>query len=90
MSESIEQIEDELTLVALKFGVSKPLAADLSKALLECIKNAFEGDCLYIPKVNKQERNNAIKKRFNGVNHNEVCAEFEVSKSTLYRVLGER
>ena len=87
MSESIEQIEDELTLVALKFGVSKPIALDMSRALLSKMKSVFGGDTLYIKKSKSQERNKAIKKMFNGVNHSDVCAEFEISKSTLYRVI---
>ena len=89
MSESIEQIEDELILVALKFGVSKPIALDMSRALLSKMKSVFGGDTLYIKKSKNQERNKAIKKMFNGANHSDVCTEFEVSKSTLYRVLSD-
>jgi len=53
------------------------------------MKAAFGGDCLYIPKTDKQKRNAEIKKMFNGVNYNEVCAEIGISKSTLYRILNE-
>ena len=87
MSESIEQIEDELILVALKFGVSGSVAADLSRAILVKIKSSFAGDRLYINKDSKQSRNEEIKGLFNGVNQAEICDAFGISKSTFYRVI---
>ena len=76
MSESIEQIEDELILVALKFGVSRPIALDMSRALLGKMKSVFGGDTLYIKKRKNEERSSSIKEMFNGVNHSDVCTEF--------------
>jgi len=87
MSESIEQIEDELKLVALKLGVSNVLAADLSRAFLDRMRTLMGGSLLYIPKPDKNSRNDRVISLFNGANHNEVCHELGISKATLYRIL---
>lgn len=86
MSEPIKHIQEDLEQVAVQFGMNKALAQDLAKAMLARMLKTVGGD--YLPKVDKAARNKAIKARFNGVNHEEICHEFGVSKATLYRVLG--
>ena len=87
MTESIDNIADELTQVAIKFGIKKQMATDLTCAILEKLKYYSGGGYLYIPKPSKEQRNREIRKRFNGVNQSQVCEQFEISKSTLYRVV---
>jgi Mor family transcriptional regulator len=87
MNDPLDQIAEDLEVIAVKFGVSVQIAADMASAMIERIKESVGGDDLYVPKPDKQKRNRLIKSRFNGVNHIEVCGEFNISKATLYRVL---
>jgi Mor family transcriptional regulator len=87
MNDPLDQIAEDLEVIAVKFGVSVQIAADMARAMIERIKESVGGDDLYIPKPDKQKRNRLIKSKFNGVNHDEIYAEFGISKSTLYRVL---
>ncbi|WP_161786362.1 Mor transcription activator family protein [Methylobacter sp. BBA5.1] len=87
MSDQIDQIAADIETIAVKFGLSEQLASDLSSAVIERIRSNLGGETYYIPKVDKQRRNNLIRSRFNGVNHADICSAFNISKSTLYRIL---
>ena len=89
MTESIDTMTYELTQTAIKLGVSKSVALDLAKALLEQIKKHAGGGCIYVRKPSKDQRNDEIRKMFNGVNCQEVCDAFKISRSTMYRIVGE-
>lgn len=43
---------------------------------------------LYLRVIRKHMRNEAIRAKFNGSNLREVCDEFDVGKTTVYRVCG--
>jgi Mor family transcriptional regulator len=88
MSDPIDQIAEDIETMARRFGLPVQLASNLSSAVTERIRSTLGGEAHYIPKVDKQRRNSLIKRRFNGVNHEEICSEFCISKSTLYRVIG--
>ena len=87
MSEPIKQIIDDLVAVALQFGLSRQLASDFARAAVDRMTKNIGGGSLYIPKEDKESRDAKIRARFNGVNHDELCRVFGVSKRTLYRII---
>ena len=89
MNEQLQQMTDDLVFVALRFGLTEQLAGDLSVAIIEKLMDTCGGGAVYLPKQDKTLRNKLIKQRFNGNNRDQICTEFGISKSTLYRVLGE-
>jgi len=90
MTESIDQLTEEFTIVAIKLGINKTLASDLSKAMINKVKNVAGGSMLYIKKPSKAERNAEIKSMFNGTNHQAVCDRFNISRATIYRVISKK
>ncbi len=89
MSEYLERLYKELVNTGTEFGLSDTIAGDFAQAMIEKIKRDHAGP-VYIPKPGKKQRNARIREMFNGVNHATVCAEFGISKATLYRIIGCR
>ena len=79
MSEQTEQIADELVGVALRFGLTRQVAGDLSVAIVDKVMGSCGGGSVYLPKSNKTQRNKQIKADFTGTNHDEVCKKYDIS-----------
>ena len=62
-------------------------ARDFAQAMITRIQINHAGVEIYIPQADKRQHNERIRRMFNGVNHDVVCAEFGISKATLYRVI---
>jgi Mor family transcriptional regulator len=90
MNDPLDQITEDLEVIAIKFGVSVKIATDMARVMIERIKESLGGDDVYIPKPDKQHRNRLIRTMFNGVNHADICTAFGISKATLYRVIKEK
>jgi Mor family transcriptional regulator len=88
MSEYIQQLYTDIMMTGMQFGLSDVMAKELAKAMVDRIQNQHAGP-VYIPKSDKNRRNERIRLMFNGVNHDMVCKEFGISKATLYRVIKE-
>ncbi len=64
--------------------VAKPLAAGILKEF----QSMFGGREIYVPvDDDKAKRNKSIKQEFNGSNHAEICRCYNISLSTLYRII---
>jgi len=88
MSDYLDQLRHDVMTTAVAFGMQEPLARDFAKAMVDRIQNQYAGP-VYVPKPDKNRRNERIRRMFNGVNHEFVCREFGISKATLYRVVGQ-
>jgi Mor family transcriptional regulator len=86
MSDYISQLHNDILATARQFGMSDVIARDFAKAMVNKIQTDHAGPA-YIPQPDKNRRNDRIRRMFNGVNHDVVCAEFGISKATLYRVI---
>jgi Mor family transcriptional regulator len=89
MSDYLDQLYNDLLMTATQFGMSRDNARDFAQSMVDRIKNAHAGP-VYIPKSDKSQRNEQIRRLFNGVNHDAVCREFGISRATLYRVVGQK
>lgn len=88
MNEDLQRLQHELQQLSCEFGLTELNSIEFSKAMLEKIRHEYHGS-LYIPKPSKKERNQQIRQRFNGVNHDALCVEFGLSKRRLYDILRE-
>jgi hypothetical protein len=86
MSDYIQHLHHDILATARQFGMDDAVARDFAHAMVTRIQANHAGPA-YIPQ-DKTQRNERIRRLFNGVNHDVVCAEFGISKSTLYRVIG--
>jgi hypothetical protein len=87
MSEFIDHLHHDVLMTAVSFGMQEPQAREFAASLVDRIRATHAGQ-VHIPGPDKHHRNERIRRMFNGVNHDVVCAEFGISKSTLYRVIG--
>lgn len=85
------QLHAELTeIVRVEIGMHEAFAADIAAAILRGLQNLHGARELYIPAPDKTARNASIRAKFNGTNHQAVMREFGISRTTLYRIAGER
>ena len=88
MAESIDTMSSELVQVAIKLGVSQSIAPDLATAMIEKFKEFAGGGGVYIPTPSKSIRDKQIIFRYSQcIDIKIVCTEFNISKSTFYRIL---
>ncbi len=73
-------IEQSLCVEA---GSAKVIAGDVFRRL----QANWGGRDIYIPVRDTASRNLAIRAEFNGRNHAEVCRQFDISLSHLYRII---
>ena len=66
-------------------------ASRLAELQLQALCEEEGGDDIYLPAPDKAHRNAEIRRRFIGpANAEELMSEFNISRSTLYRIAGER
>ncbi|WP_341674964.1 Mor transcription activator family protein [Niveibacterium sp. SC-1] len=76
-----------------EMGMPEQDAARLGEQLVRHMSTRVGGAEVYCPKrleVDRAQRDAAILRDFTGRNLAEVCRRYGVSKTTVYRVVGER
>lgn len=86
----IEQIKQDVMQTALSFGYSQPVASDLAMCAAKKIMKSIGGSPHYIPKKDIFERNEKIKAEFNGKNKREISKKYNVSITTIWRILSRK
>lgn len=69
-------------------GLHERYATVLAEPIVNGLRKRFRGENIYIgnsSKAERAERDEAIRKAFNGTNLDDVCKQFNVSKNTVYR-----
>lgn len=84
-----QQIELEVQQAVQEFGLDNQLSGSMAAGITMRLQKLLCKNSIYfrIKVQSKQERYAAIKRDFNGANHNEVCKKHGISRSTLYRAL---
>ena len=71
-------------------GIDEDQATAAAVAAAEVVRLRHGGQLVRVPKgpafVNRGERNAAIMRTFDGRNIEQVCAAFQVSRRTVYRI----
>ena len=92
-SETTQYLQWKIEAVIRQSGYVQPeYAADLMHLVVDGLREDFGGSKLWIPVLDKSDRdrrNEAIRKEFNGRNHYEVCRKHGISRRTLYRLTGK-
>jgi Mor family transcriptional regulator len=91
------QREDDAWLLKAEFtedlrthaGLCEQEAARLAALLVQSLRLRHGARRIYIPGVDKSERDAAIRQRFNGLNAAACCREFNISRSRLYEIAGQ-
>lgn len=76
------------TIVQDEIGFNKHFASQIAEALVRGIRKRLGGQSFYIPAPDKSARDKKIKEEFNGTNIDEVCEKYNVSKTSVYRIVG--
>ena len=65
-------------------------AEDLLESLMDGIRQEFGGGDLFIDRIDREKRADAVRRDFNGRNRAEVCRRHGISRATFYRIIGNR
>ena len=92
------QREDDAALLVAEFtedlrqgcGVPEGDASRMAVELVKRFRLRHGARRIYVPAVDKTERDQAIRRRFTGSNAADVCREFGVSRSRLYQIVERR
>lgn len=95
VADSILQLECDLVEIArCDLGLAEVQALRIAKALVGGLRKRYgglriggRGAAVYIPAPSKVERNAAIRREFNGVNHKEVMERHGIRRAQLYRIV---
>jgi len=71
-------------------GMHEHLALPIADEILGLLQTEFGGSRVYIPSATKRminERNKRVMAAFTGDNHDQVCRDNGITRSTLYRIL---
>lgn len=62
----------------------------LAQLALDCLRRHFGGQRVYVKAPDNEARDAEIRRRYNGRNRIEICHEFKISRSALYKIVGRR
>ena len=93
--DSVLQLQYDLVEIATAdLGMHEVDASRVASALVAGLRKRYGGERLgrrglYIPAPSKQERNEAIRRDFDGTNAEAVMRLHGIRRSTFYRVIGK-
>jgi len=89
VSQHIADLLQQDIAAAMKesIGFNDDIANSLAGSLMNKLQAKWGGREVYIPSLKSKDRNKLVKNDFNGLNHTEVCKKYDISLSTLYRVV---
>lgn len=93
--DSVLQLQYDLVEIATaELGMHEVEASRVAAALVSGLRKRYGGERLgrrglYIPAPSKQERNEAIRRDFDGTNAEVVMKRHGIKRSTFYRVIGK-
>ena len=77
-------------IVRAEIGMHEQFASQIATALVRGLRRVHGARRLYIPGIDKTERDAVIRAKFMGSNAAEVMQEFGISRSRLYEIAGKR
>lgn len=84
-------LESEFTeIVRAEIGMHEQFASQIARAIVRGLRRTHGARRIYIPGIDRVERDAAICAKFNGTNAADVMREFGISRSRLYEIAAER
>lgn len=68
-------------------SLEEQIAAALAEPVAAALRRRYACEELYIPAPDKRERNESIRREFNGRNREEVMRKYGLSRSQLYAIV---
>ncbi len=62
-------------------------AGNIAEQIEQQLRAEYGGQEVYIPKVDRDARRDAVLREFNGRNRKELCLKYDMSKAQFYRML---
>lgn len=97
MSSAIDQqvaLTNEITAILReRIGHHEQFAVLIAKEVVAGLVERRAGDLLYVPTGTRSrlaERNQSIRREFNGRNAKLLCATHQISRTRLYEIVGEK
>lgn len=76
-----------------EIGFHEKYAAALAEPIVDGLKKRFSGQEIYIAKNARPDiaaRNEAIRSEFNGRNLNDMMVKYNLSKPSIYKIVGKK
>lgn len=73
-----------------RLAVQDPWATAMAQEIVQGLSAKFGGAMFYVPRPDRQSRDERIWQMFNGTNINEVCEQFGLSRTHVYRICRRR
>lgn len=97
-SRSSAQREDDAALLVSEFtedlrdgcGLTETAATQLALKLVHRFRLRHGARRIYVPAVDKSERDAAIRREFKGSNAAEMCRQYGIGRTRLYEIVGRR
>lgn len=92
---SIEQDNEQriksraIRAVREETGLHERFAAPIVDRIFEGLYREFGRERVYFLR-SKESRDDQVRREFNGWNHQSVMGKYDISRATLYRILGRR
>lgn len=91
---AVQLLYEVTAIVREETGLSESLASHFAEAITRGLRKRLGGQDLYIPAngshAERQERDVAIRREFNGRNLDDLCRKYGISQRQGYRIIGER
>jgi Mor family transcriptional regulator len=66
----------------------------MAEVVMDRVSRRWPGERLYVPvnpdNLSREQKETAIRAEFDGTNMGEVCRRHQISRSTFYRIIGQR
>lgn len=86
----IELLYELTAAIQEGLGYEERVAAELAQPITEALRRRNPAERLYIPAPDKRERDESVRREFNGRNAREICHRHGISRSRLYEIVGSR
>ena len=89
-------LASEITAILREqIGYHEQFALPIANAIVNGLVKRRAGDMLYIPTGRRnqralEERNDAIRREYNGQNRVDVCRKYGIGRARLYQIINQR
>lgn len=73
-----------------RLAVQDPWATAMAQEIVQGLSARFGGALVYVPIPDRRARDERIRRMFNGANLQEVCEQFGLSRTAVYRICSRR
>jgi Mor family transcriptional regulator len=84
----LTSLKEEIVEAAGRCGLTAREALDIARSVEERIRREYGTRRIYINTLSIRDRDERIRKAFDGTNAREICKENKISRPTLYRIVG--